>query len=492
MRRARRFIAVVGLVAVLVLLPSLAVFRPVPTTRAESIQIPVIASRDDARSFGANGFSDSESVTFLGAGDGINANVVGFRFASVLIPRGAIIDRVQLSLVKASTQWQRLVVNLAFEATDNAADFTPIRSPRDRNRTRASTDIDSNVVWRNESRYAIGGMTQLAASLQEVVDRPGWTRGNKCGIGRNWSCYSCVVTIDVLYERRRPQRRPQLEIAYHIPSTSATATSPPVADVRITVTATIADPADDARSSDMQRFVAHEPVTLVGSGNGDLPNVTGFRFTGLDIPRDAVVEDVRFTMVKAARQWQRLVVDLAFEATDNADAFTATAPPAERQLTSAVNRVDQDSLLLDGMRYSFGESTALTEALQEVVSASRLESWERGGSHCPRTGGACLLSAAVLYGGCRRGLRSAADSDVPFGSIRTTSDANIRDIDGDADTTAYVDSRTHRDSDDGCHADGNGDDGCHVDSISHAGTNHSADGIANPRHRADSDINGDA
>jgi hypothetical protein len=84
-------------------------------------------------------------IILLGAGDGRRPNVAGFRFNNVAIPAGAVVESAELSLVKATTSWQRMVVNLLFEATDNAASFTPANPPASRSLTAASARVDDNV-----------------------------------------------------------------------------------------------------------------------------------------------------------------------------------------------------------------------------------------------------------------------------------------------------------------------------------------------------------
>ncbi len=91
------------------------------------------------------------------------------------------------------------------------------------------------------------------------------------------------------------------------------------------ITAQVAASADDARSTDLGTYTATEASALVGAGY-QRPNVNGYRFAALALPPGAIIDAVAFSLVKQGDQWQQFQVQLAFEASDTAAAFTAAAP----------------------------------------------------------------------------------------------------------------------------------------------------------------------
>lgn len=126
-------------------------------------------------------------------------------------------------------------------------------------------------------------------------------------------------------------------------------------------------PADDARSPASGGLIADEAIAAIGSGDGERPNVAGFRFANLAIPPGAVIESVQFSLVKIGDAATPLRLDLAFEAADNAAPFGAASPPEARICTGTVLALAEDRRLVDGRRYGFGNPTVLAAALQEVI-----------------------------------------------------------------------------------------------------------------------------
>ncbi|HEX5166972.1 MAG TPA: hypothetical protein VFV93_16315, partial [Thermomicrobiales bacterium] len=96
----------------------------------ETVTLTVNTSAGDARSDG--GFRGTERETLVGAGDGVNANVVGLYFGSTGIPKGATITSVKVSMMKKKTEWSRMIFDCAFEAVDSSQPFSSSSAPIDR------------------------------------------------------------------------------------------------------------------------------------------------------------------------------------------------------------------------------------------------------------------------------------------------------------------------------------------------------------------------
>ena len=105
-----------------------------------------------------NDFTSTESSAMVGAGDGRSKNVAGYRFTQLTIPKGAVIDSVQFSLVKDGSEWHSFVADIAFDAVDDAATFGASAQP---------DALDRRKTRRTFSRMSSGkmaGVTPLATA----------------------------------------------------------------------------------------------------------------------------------------------------------------------------------------------------------------------------------------------------------------------------------------------------------------------------------------
>ncbi|MBI3972648.1 MAG: hypothetical protein HY332_15330, partial [Chloroflexi bacterium] len=136
------------------------------------------AAQDDARSPDGGGYTATELAPLVGSGNGVAPNVAGYRFTDVPLPPGALIESATFSLVKAGTAWARLVVELGFEDSGDAAPFSAGAPPAGRPRTATQALLDQNVQLLDGTRYPVGDPAALAQALQAVVARPDWQAGN--------------------------------------------------------------------------------------------------------------------------------------------------------------------------------------------------------------------------------------------------------------------------------------------------------------------------
>ncbi len=138
----------------------------------------VAAGSDDAEER-SNGSVTLNSGDLELTTDGSSVQTVGLRFAAVGVPKGATILRasVQFQVDEVSTGTAPLT--LAAEATGNAATFTTAGgNVSSRPRT------TPGVPWAPADWTSVGARgpaqqtTDLAATLQQVVNLPGWNSGN--------------------------------------------------------------------------------------------------------------------------------------------------------------------------------------------------------------------------------------------------------------------------------------------------------------------------
>jgi hypothetical protein len=144
-----------------------------------SVSVQVAASFDDAEELTASGAVNLASADLDLLESGPDPQVIGIRFADVDVPQGAtILDaRVQFTADEVSAGSASLTIQA--EASDDALSFT-----------NAMGDVSSRpttgtaVVWNPPDWTAVGAAgpdertPDLAAVLQDVVARPGWSAGN--------------------------------------------------------------------------------------------------------------------------------------------------------------------------------------------------------------------------------------------------------------------------------------------------------------------------
>jgi hypothetical protein len=131
---------------------------------------------------------------------------------------------------------------------------------------------------------------------------------------------------------------------------------------------------DDGRH-DGSRFIANEPVALIGAGDGRSPNVAGFLFKNVQVPPGSTITSVEFSLVKSSTEWSTVVANLAFAAQANTTSLsqTFTSLPTTRAKAGHNDNIKRE----DGRRYKLGDSSALGRSLSEVVS---LSDWKAGNS----------------------------------------------------------------------------------------------------------------
>ena len=147
--------------------------RPAPVT----LERRVAASSDDAEEEVANGPFRINSSDLELVNDG-NDQSVGMRFTGLSIPPGATISRAYLQFTTSGAQTTTTSLTLRAEAADNPITFSVSSKVAARPRGAASTSW-APVAWNVVGEASASQRTpELAALIQEVVNRPGWASGN--------------------------------------------------------------------------------------------------------------------------------------------------------------------------------------------------------------------------------------------------------------------------------------------------------------------------
>ncbi|HZD78996.1 MAG TPA: hypothetical protein VE646_02995 [Actinomycetota bacterium] len=151
---------------------------PEGTVRPTITEAGVAQSSDDAEERPSGSVSLTSSDLELVV-DGSNQQTVGIRFAGTQIPAGATIQDayVQFTVDEVSTGADTLTIR--GQAADDPGTFTTATGNiSSRPRTAAAVSW-SPPPWDTVGQAGTGQRTpDLAAVLQEIVDRPGWASGN--------------------------------------------------------------------------------------------------------------------------------------------------------------------------------------------------------------------------------------------------------------------------------------------------------------------------
>ena len=177
------------------------------------LQLEIGASSDDAHEISGGSMFLTSSP--LGASLDNTNEWAGLRFGSVPLPAGAVIESAVLSVVPGDSGNDEPLVTIYCEAADDAATFTTANSNiSSRSRTSASVAWDDANLGADGSTYF--DAPDLAALVQEVVDRPGWAEGNAMAVLIRGSGTSSRDLTLVAYDGD-PALSARLELRYRLP-----------------------------------------------------------------------------------------------------------------------------------------------------------------------------------------------------------------------------------------------------------------------------------
>jgi hypothetical protein len=178
---------------------------------ATSLQIPVIASEDDAEERISSGGSVSLTSNDLElTEDGTLFQALGLRFRDVAIPPDATILGARIQFTADEAQSVATSLTIEGHAADDAAAFVKI----DGNVT-SRPRTSGAIAWSPPPWDAVGEAgpdqrtPELKALVQEIVDRPGWTGGNAMAFVISGSGHRTAEAYDGV-----PARAAVLEVDY--------------------------------------------------------------------------------------------------------------------------------------------------------------------------------------------------------------------------------------------------------------------------------------
>jgi hypothetical protein len=144
------------------------------------LEVRVSASTDDAEQK-PNGSVDLSSSDLELVVDGTSSQTVGMRFNTITIPQGAAIKNAYIQFTVDETGSPlTTALQIWAQAADNAPTFTAAANDlSSREKTAPLPILWSPPAW---STVGAAGTDQrtpdIKTLIQEIVDRPGWSRGN--------------------------------------------------------------------------------------------------------------------------------------------------------------------------------------------------------------------------------------------------------------------------------------------------------------------------
>ncbi|MDT8303946.1 MAG: hypothetical protein RQ760_20865, partial [Sedimentisphaerales bacterium] len=183
---------------------------------ADVLEVRVAAGEDDSEEDVATGAIDltSSDLEITEEGEPALNQLVGMRFNGIAIPQGAIITsayvQFQVDEVDVPGDNRPGTKFLKGEASDNAVSFTDAAfdiSSRPTTTAEASWDWPE---WLTEDEEGPDQQTSdIAAVIQEIVDRPGWASGNSLVLIITGSGENCAEAYD-----GEPEAAPLLHIEF--------------------------------------------------------------------------------------------------------------------------------------------------------------------------------------------------------------------------------------------------------------------------------------
>lgn len=135
-----------------------------------TVNYQVAASSDDAvEAWGSSPSLTDTSIHLSGAGD-----YWGLRFLAVAVPQGATIDAATLSVFNLDSSDVTMESDVFAEDVDDATTFTTTDGNID-----GRTKTTASVAWSTTLTFADwSNAPDIAAVIQEIVNRVGWVSGN--------------------------------------------------------------------------------------------------------------------------------------------------------------------------------------------------------------------------------------------------------------------------------------------------------------------------
>jgi hypothetical protein len=139
-----------------------------------TLTLAITASSDDVNEVDGTLTPDAATV-WLGNGGSTTGSYTGLRFASVGIPKNAIINTATLQVISSQKQDTTIAFSIAADATGNSPTFASVTKPSLRAQTSNKVNHNSSVRWLAGKPYTLD---EIKVVIQEIVSRADWQSGN--------------------------------------------------------------------------------------------------------------------------------------------------------------------------------------------------------------------------------------------------------------------------------------------------------------------------
>jgi len=157
-----------------------------PVGGVRMVQIPIAHGADDAMQF--IGGTNDRYVDVASADDEFGNDgpatpetvMTGLRFQNIPVPVGGQIVSAKIQFKTDELGTDAATFRIRGEAADNAAQYVQGRNANITSRTATSTTVPWNPMgWNLIGEAGLNQQTpELASMMQEIIDRPGWAKGN--------------------------------------------------------------------------------------------------------------------------------------------------------------------------------------------------------------------------------------------------------------------------------------------------------------------------
>ena len=241
---------------------------------------------------------------------------VGLRYSEVGVPRGATITSATLEFQTAADNSGAATYTIYGEDVANSAAFTTASSNLTGRTSTGTTVSWTPGVWRyNETHSTVDNNVDLKSVLQEIVDRSDWCGGNALSLFISGG----GSRIARAYEDS-PGSAPKLKITYD-PNTIPSGGGCMATTLSYRVNANNND--SRGRTSGSSNDVINDtnlPMGVSGSNN----IVTGFRFTNVQLPKNATITNAYLELTAATNQSGTSDLDIAVHTTDNSSVLCSS------------------------------------------------------------------------------------------------------------------------------------------------------------------------
>jgi secreted PhoX family phosphatase len=305
----------------------------------------------------------------------VDPQLVGMRFVNVTIPKGAIVTNAYIRFTVDATNKNTDPCNLHIfaQAADNPVTFDPAVNFNMSSRPRLPDSIAWNIATGSWATVGQSGAdqtsTNIAALVQQLINRTGWTSGNAMAFFIKGSGLREAETYD-----KSVTNCPQLVIEYLMPTVLTKRIAAADDDLEEWLPGSVKTVGTlDAGSSDLE-------LGAESAGNVD-PQICGVRFTDLAIPKNSRIINayIQFTVDATNKNTDPTNLQIFAQDSDNPLTFNPSVnfniSSRPRLLDSIAWNVPAGSWATVGQAGADQRSTNIASLVQKLVNRN---AWTSG------------------------------------------------------------------------------------------------------------------